>query len=128
MSREKLSEPGPSGAGRGKEDLDCGEEGGRFISSTTGLTVVSVSSTSAQQSLSDSDRAKIVRSLPEVVLINSAVNNGLMLGIDQEPGEVKNQLVSLMEGMSGLVFSLTDVAQADPFTYFKGWPIIPRVD
>ena len=128
MSREKLSEPGPSGAGRGKEDLDCGEEGGRFISSTTGLTVVSVSSTSAQQSLSDSDRAKIVRSLPEVVLINSAVNNGLMLGIDQDPGEVRNQLVSLREEMTGFAFSLDDVAEKDPFAYFEGWPIIPRVD
>ena len=127
-STEKLAEAGSTGAGRGKK-LEVGEEGGKFISLTTGLTVVSVSSSSpARQSLPDSDRAKILRYLPDVVLINSAANNGLMLGIDQHPREVKNQLVSLMEEMTGFVFALDDVAEKDPFTYFEGWPIIPRVD
>ena len=128
-STESLSETGSAGGGRGKKvGVGVGEEGARFISLTTGLTVVSVSSSSAQQPIPDSDRAKILRYLPDVVLINSAANNGLMLGIDQDPGEVKNQLVSLMEEMTGFVFSLDDVAQKDPFTYFEGWPIIPRVD
>ena len=127
-STEKLSETGPTGAGRGQKP-EVGEEGGKFISLTTGLTVVSVSSSSsARESLPDSDRAKILKYLPDVVLINSAANNGLMLGIDQHPREVKNQLVSLTEEMTGFVFSLDDVAEKDPFTYFEGWPIIPRVD
>ena len=106
-----------------------GEEGSKFISLTTGLTVVSVSrSSSAEQPVPDSDRAKILRYLPDVVLINSAANNGLMLGIDLDPGDVKDQLVSLMKEMTGFVFSLAEVTESDPFTYFEGWPIIPRVD
>ena len=106
-----------------------GEEDRRFVSLTTGLTVVSVfSSSSTQQSIPDSARAKILGYLPDVVLINSAANNGLMLGIDQDPGDVKNQLVSLMKEMTGFVFSLVEVAEADPFAYFQGWTAIPRVD
>ena len=43
----------------------------KAVSVTTGLTVLSVFSPSSHQPVSMSDRAEIVRTFPEVVLINS---------------------------------------------------------
>ena len=95
------------------------------VSETTGLTVLTVARSSRSVSLAD--RAEIASKFPHVVLINSYGTGGLQLGLDQAPMEVSRQLASLKEEMPGLDFSLDDVSARDPFAYFEGWTVIPRV-
>ena len=96
------------------------------MSVTTGLTVVTVSST--LQSVPIADRTKLAKHLPNLVLLNSHANGGLQLGMDSDPSEVLNHLERIRKEFPDLVFYMEDVTDNDPFAYFEDWTIIPRVD
>ena len=96
------------------------------MSVTTGLTVVTVSST--LQSVPIAERTKLAKHLPNLVLLNSHANGGLQLGLDSDPGEVLNHLERIRKEFPDLVFYMEDVTDNDPFAYFEDWTIIPRVD
>ena len=100
----------------------------RFVSVATGLTTVTVFTSSGDQPVSTTDRAWLVGRLSNVVLINSYGADGLMLGIAATPEEVRRQLDRVVEEMPGLVLTMKDVSDSDPFSYFEGWTIVPRVD
>ena len=117
---------------------DC--EGARFVSVTTGLTVVSVSSSQGLHQLLLHNRFDIAWNIPEVVLVNTfgdGNQRGLLLGVDKPAREVQSDLDRLKEEMKraghlhemkGVDFFLEDVSGNDPFAYFEGFATIPRVE
>ena len=114
-----------------KEEEEKEEEEGteKMVSLTTGLTVVCVTSPHNSNQFSRTDRAKIARSIPEVVLINpSGQDDCLMLGVDLTPSQLRKKMDDFDEELSSWTFSLVDVSSKDPFSYFAGWTTIPRVD
>ena len=106
------------------------EESQKFISITTGLTVVSVTSSSPQQHISISARALIVKIIPEVVLINNCgrSDDRLMLGVDMSPDQLRTKIARVKKELKTLVLSLVDVSEEDPFSFLSGWSLLPRVD
>ena len=79
------------------------EESQKFVSISTGLTVVSVCSSIRRTTLRYPDRALIVKMIPEVVLINSCGRcdsdrtDILMLGVDMSPEQLLTQLGKVQE-------------------------------
>ena len=127
-------DPTEAAAGVLQAEVSAGgsvEDREKFVSVTTGLTVISVtsSSSSPHHVIDMADRANIAKIFPEVVLINSCGNNdGLLLGVDLSPDQLRSPIVRAGEEMQNLNFSLVDVSAKDPFSFFQGWSLIPRVD
>ena len=68
--------------------------------------------------------------LPGVVLLNTVSEEALLLGLDCTPDQVTAAVAKLSKEASHWVVTLEDVSGPgqDPFSFFRGWTIIPRVD
>ena len=97
-------------------------------SNSIGLKVLSITSCFPGYVFTANDRAKLVRSIPGVVIINTA-NKGdkLVLGVDMEDDKLSS-LLTQFQDQKNWNLSVVDTTDKDTFSYFAGWKLIPRVD
>jgi hypothetical protein len=99
-----------------------------YTSQSTGLKVLSVTSSFPGYVFTANDRAKLVRSIPGLVIINTATKGDcLILGVDIEE-EKLSSLIPQVEKEKTWTISYVDTTDRDAFSYFAGWKLIPRVD
>ena len=72
----------------------------------------------------------VSRLLPGVILLNAASDESVMVGLDCPPDQVTAAVAKLGKEASHWVVTWEDVSGPgqDPFSFFRGWPVIPRVD
>jgi len=110
-----------------KAIYDWKDQLSKYTSPSTGLKVLSVSSSSPGYVFTAGDRARIVRNIPGVVIINTACKGDrLVLGVDIEDDKLL-KLIPEIEKESWKV-SFAETQEKDTFSYLKGWKVIPRVD
>eukprot|EP00092_Neocalanus_flemingeri_P015933 GFUD01017250.1.p1 GENE.GFUD01017250.1~~GFUD01017250.1.p1 ORF type:complete len:1654 (+),score=467.45 GFUD01017250.1:121-5082(+) len=98
------------------------------ISRSTGLKILSVTSSIQGYVFTANDRAKLVRSIPGVVIINTAMKGDcLVLGVDIEE-HLLSSVLTQMEEQKSWTISCVDTTYRDTYSYLTGWNFIPRVD
>merc|ERR1719186_454948 len=96
---------------------------------STGLKVLSVTSSVSGYVFTSNDRVKLVRTIPGLVIINTAgKGDSLVLGVDVEEDKLSSLLSQLEKDMNNWYISCVDTTKKDIFSYFEGWKLIPRVD
>ena len=101
----------------------------KYISSATGLTVVLVSNESQGKPFTIHDRSQIAKMFPSIILMNPhGKGDSLLLGLDSEPDKVAMSIAKLGKEVKNWTFNLENVSSQDPFSFFTGWKIIPKVD
>merc|ERR1719186_2368772 len=96
---------------------------------STGLKVLSVTSSVSGYVFTANDRVKLVRTIPGLVIINTAgKGDSLMLGVDVEDDKLSSLLLQLEKDLNNWNISCVDTMKKDTFSYFDGWKLIPRVD
>jgi len=129
----KAPQPIISEAATNEKVLDASLTGSKFpmshyTSHATGLKVLSVTSFYPGYVFTTSDRAKLVRTIPGVVIINTAAKgDSLIMGVDIEDEKLATMIPD-MEKEKSWTISFVDTTDRDVFSYFKGWKVIPRVD
>merc|ERR1719186_454299 len=99
------------------------------VSQSTGLKVLSVTSSVSGYVFTANDRAKLVRTIPGLVIINTAgKGDSLVLGVDVEDGKLSRLLLQLEKDLNIWNISRVDTTKKDTFSYFDGWKLLPRVD
>jgi len=98
------------------------------LSKSTGLKVFSLTSRTAGYVFTPVDRAIIVKTIHGVVIINTLHKGDvLILGVESEDDDIKILEVFSEHHPAWSVSPVNTVAK-DPFSYFAGWGLIPRVD
>ena len=101
----------------------------KFISPATGLTVVLVSNESQGKPFTIHDRGQVAKLFPSTILMNPhGKGDSLLLGLDADPSKVAKSIAKLEKETKNWTFSLENVSSQDPFSFFSGWKIIPKVD
>ena len=101
----------------------------KYVSPTTGLTVLTIVSNLPGHLVSLADRAYFIRILPNVIIINSSgKGESVIVGMDAPPDLVISTVEKLEKDTKNWSFNLEDVSGQDPFCFFRGWNIIPCVD
>ena len=128
--RNHNSPPGPPDAAtRGVPAVTSGSDLIKFVSSATGLTVLSIVSSLPGHLVSFADRGYFFKILPNIVLINSSgKGESVLVGMDASPELVISTVEKLEKDTKNWIFNLEDVSSQDPFCFFRGWSIIPSVD
>jgi len=100
----------------------------KSTSRSTGLKVLSVTSSYPGYVFTANDRAKLVRSIPGVVIVNTALKgDSLILGVDIEHEKLSTIITQVEKDKSWSIL-LVDTTGRDAFAYFADWKLIPRVD